>query len=270
MVLSAPTAKTGRLRRFLPLLALFGLAGVAFVMGWHKYLTLESLVRNRAMLDGFVAAHPAAALALYTLIYVAVTAMGLPGALILTVTGGLLFGAWLAGAATVVGATAGATAIFLIARTAAGAHLADRAGALAARLAGEFRRNAFNYLLFLRLVPAFPFFLVNLVPALCNVRLRTYVAATALGIIPGTFAFASVGAGLDSVIAAQAAQYRACLSSGAASCHIDFKLNSLVTPQVLIALAALGVLALVPVVARRVLGRRQDPPAADEGDQSHD
>jgi uncharacterized membrane protein YdjX (TVP38/TMEM64 family) len=105
--------------------------------------------------------------------------------------------------------------------------------------------------MFLRLVPIFPFWLVNLVPALAGVSLRTFVAATALGMIPGTFAFTFVGAGLESVVAAQEAAYQACLAAGRPECRLNFNLKSVITPEILAALAALGVLALIPVVVTR-------------------
>jgi uncharacterized membrane protein YdjX (TVP38/TMEM64 family) len=133
----------------------------------------------------------------------------------------------------VIGATAGATVIFLIAKSALGDWLVRRAGRRAEKLAAGFCADAFNYLLFLRLVPLFPFWLVNLVPALCGVRLATFVAATALGIIPGTFAFAFLGASLDSAIKAQ-----------------DVK------PLIVAALAALGVLTLVPMAIKRFKATR--------------
>lgn len=256
-------AAPGTVRRCLPL-ALVAVAAIAVLAsGLHRYLSLESLVIHRHELAALVGSHPAAALGLYALVYIVVVALGLPGGLVLTAIGGLLFGTLIAGATAVVSATIGATIIFLIARSAAGAHLAERFGTLAASLSANFRENAFSYLLFLRLVPAFPFFIVNLVPALCNVSLRTYVLATAIGIIPGTFAFASVGTGLDSVIMAQGAAYRACIARGGTDCRVGFHLASALTPEMIVALVALGLLALVPVLARRVLKRRPDKPDGD-------
>src|SRR5262249_35752035 len=110
-------------------------------------------------------------------------------------------------------------------------------------------------LLFLRLVPIFPFWLVNLVPALCGVPLATFVAATALGIIPVTFAFAFVGAGLDSVIAAQQAAYQSCLAAGGPDCRLEFHMKAALTPELLGAFVALGVLALIPVGVERLRAR---------------
>jgi uncharacterized membrane protein YdjX (TVP38/TMEM64 family) len=217
---------------------------VVYAMGWHRHVSLETLVRNRAFLEIFIAEHYAAALAIFVGIYIAAVALSVPGAVVLTISSGILFGAIVGGLASVVGATIGATIIFLIARTAFGEHLARRAGPLAARLAEGFREDAFSYLLFLRLVPAFPFFLVNLVPALAGVRLAPFVAATALGIIPATFTFAFVGAGLDSVIAAQGA---------------SFDLRAAITPQLIAALSALAVLALIPLVVKRLRARGRVP-----------
>jgi uncharacterized membrane protein YdjX (TVP38/TMEM64 family) len=114
----------------------------------------------------------------------------------MTVAGGLLFGLWMGATLAIVGATAGAVILFLIARFLVGDALRARAGPFLKRMAEGFERNAFAYLLFLRLVPAFPFWAVNLVPALVGVRQRSFVAATLIGIIPGTLAYASVGDGL--------------------------------------------------------------------------
>ena len=114
------------------------------------------------------------------------------------------------------------------------------------------RDDAFSYLLFLRLVPAFPFFLVNLVPAIAGVRLVPFVTATALGVIPGSAAYAFAGTGLDSVIAVQKRAYDACLAAGRAGCHLAFDAMDILTPQLLGALVALGLLALVPIVVRRL------------------
>ncbi len=106
-------------------------------------------------------------------------------------------------------------------------------------------------------MPLFPFWLVNLVPALVGVPLATFAAATALGIVPATFAFAFVGAGLDSVIAAQQATYRSCLATGRADCRLEFHIDAAITPELLAGLGALGVAALIPVVVKQ-LRRRED------------
>ena len=232
------------------------LAVVVVLMGWHRELSLETLVRYRMTLEDFVTQHGVVAVLAFFAIYVAVVTLSIPGAVYLTITGGLLFGAVCGGLASFVGATIGATLLFLMARTAFGEHLIRRAGPIAERLAEGFRADAFSYLLFLRLVPVFPFFLVNLVPALAGVRLAPFIAATALGIIPATIVFALVGAGLDSVIAAQAAGFRACLAAGRSDCRVDFDVDSVLTPHLVAALVGLGVLALILVAVKRLRARR--------------
>ena len=242
-------------RRWLPLIVIVALMALAFAMGWHRYLTFKTIGTNYDALKGFIAANLAAALLIYIVIYAAVVALSLPGGLVMTVTGGLLFG-WLAGAlATLVGATAGATLIFLIAKSSLGEALAAKAGPWIGRLREGFKENALSYLLFLRLVPVFPFWLVNLAPALLGVPLGIYVIGTAIGIIPGTFAFSVAGAGLGSVVEAQNRIYAECLARGGpdpeAACPYTIDTSALVTPQLLVAFALLGVVALIPVVYKR-------------------
>jgi uncharacterized membrane protein YdjX (TVP38/TMEM64 family) len=220
-------------------------------MGWHRVLTFETLVLNRMAMIGFVESHTVAALTAFIGLYIVVVALSLPGASALTLAGGVLFGGLIGGSATLIGATIGAAIVFTIARSAFGEYLLRRAGVTLATFAKGFREDAFNYLLFLRLVPLFPFWLVNLVPALLGVTFTTYLAATVIGIMPGTFAFAFIGSGLDSVIAAQEARYRACLAAARGDCRVDFDVSAALTPGLLAALAALGVIALVPVAVKR-------------------
>jgi uncharacterized membrane protein YdjX (TVP38/TMEM64 family) len=245
------------LRKLLPLAVIALLALAVYATGLHRELSLEALVRRRGQLEAFVQAHFATALAGYIGLYVVATALSVPGAVFLTLAGAILFGWLIGGIATLIGATVGATLLFLLARYALADLVRRRLGNRLTRLADGFRADAFSYLLFLRLVPVFPFWLVNLAPALAGVRLGTFVAATALGIIPGTFAYAVFGAGLDSVLAAQEAAYRSCLAAGGADCRLDFDLRAAITPQLFAALCALGLVALVPVLVRRWRARRQ-------------
>jgi uncharacterized membrane protein YdjX (TVP38/TMEM64 family) len=233
------------------------LAGAAVIgVAWYENLSAVSLLERRAAIDGFVGAHPVAALLAFMGIYTVAVALSLPGATFLTIGGGIIFGGIEAALAALVGATAGATVIFLIAKSALGGWLVRRAGPRAETVAAGFRADAFNYLLFLRLVPLFPFWLVNLVPALCGVRLRIFVLATAFGIIPGTFAFAFFGAGLGSAVTAQLDAYRACIAGGRTGCKLGFDPSAAATPQLIGGLVALGVLALVPVAVRRLRAAR--------------
>lgn len=251
-----------RLRRFAPI-GVVALAMLAvFSTGAHRHLSLETLIQHRMAIDAFIDAHSIAAVATFMAIYVLVVALSIPGALILSISGGILFGTLVGGLANVVSGTMGATIIFLVAKSACGENLVRRAGPLACKLADGFRADAFSYLLFLRLVPAFPFFLVNLVPALVGVRFTAFITATAIGVVPASFAFAFFGSGLDSVIAVQESAYRSCLAAGRTDCHLQFDLGMIATPQLLTALATLGVLALIPVVVKRLRARTTSHPAS--------
>lgn len=157
----------------------------------------------------------------------------------MTLAGGFLFGTCLGASLNVVGATAGAAVLFFIARSAVGDALQARAGPFLKRMEEGFRRDAFNYLLFLRLVPAFPFWAVNLAPALLGMRAAPYVTATMLGIIPGTVVYTAFGAGLGQIFDAGA----------------DANLKDVFSPTLIGALIGLGVLALLPIAVRRVRQR---------------
>lgn len=221
--------------RFLPLALILGALALAYALGLHRYLSFEVLAENRAQLLTWTESNRALALALYMLAYIAVVALSLPGGAVATLTGGFLFGTWLGGLVAVLAATMGATLLFLAARTALGDVLRDKAGPGLRKLEEGFERDALSYLLVLRLVPAFPFFLVNLAPAFLGVKLRAYLIGTFFGIMPGTFVFASVGAGLGAVF-----------DRGERP-----DLSIVLTPPVLLPLLALAALSLVPVVWKR-------------------
>jgi uncharacterized membrane protein YdjX (TVP38/TMEM64 family) len=246
------------LRRLIPVGAVVLAMAVVYATGWHHSLSLETLVRHRAVIDDFIDTHALTAVAAFVLIYIVTVALSIPGAILLTVSGGILFGWRVGGLAALVGATVGATVIFEIARTACGGALVRRAGPRAMKIAEGFRAHAFSYLLFVRLVPVFPFWLVNLAAALVGVRLRTFLAATLIGIIPGTFAYAMVGAGLDSVIAAQETAFRACIAAGRADCRLNFDPSAAITPELIAALVALGLVSLVPILIKRFKGQRTE------------
>ena len=219
-----------------------GLA-VFFAAGLHEQLSFEALRDNREMLASWVEANLVLALFAYLVGYAVVIAFSLPVGAVATISGGFFFGLWFGTAATVVGATLGATALFVAAQTVLGDRLRARVGAALERMDSGFRENAFNYLLVLRLVPLFPFFLVNIAPAFANVRLATYVSATFIGIVPGTFVYTSVGNGLGAVF-----------DGGG-----EPDLGLILEPEILLPILGLSVLALVPVIYRRF---RRAPPTA--------
>jgi len=248
-------------RRLMPLIILAAVAALILSQGWHNLISFQQLALNQQALQAWISDNIVGAIAVYAAVYVVVVALSLPGGAVLTVAGGLLFGWLLGGVVTVIAATLGATAIFLIARSSVGEPLAARAGPWLNKFRAGFQENALSYLLFLRLVPVFPFWVVNLAPALLGVSLRQYVVATALGIIPGTFAFAFAGAGLDSVLAAQREAFQACQAARTAGdppCSFQFDASTLITPELLIAFAALGIVALIPAIVKKL---RKQPKA---------
>jgi uncharacterized membrane protein YdjX (TVP38/TMEM64 family) len=252
-----PDAQKGQssLARWLPLIAILGIAAMVFAMGWHKYLSFKTIGLNYEALRGFIDQNLAGAVGLYILAYVAVVALSLPGALVMTLAGGLLFGWQISAPATVIGATIGATVLFLVARSSFGESLAERAGPAIASLRAGFKDNALSYMLFLRLVPAFPFVVVNLAAAVLGVPLKTYVLGTLIGIIPGTTAYSVAGSGLGSVIEAQNASYQACIAKSAGNaetaCPYTIDTSALVTKELVLAFALLGVVALIPVALKK-------------------
>ncbi len=232
--------KSSPVKRLLPLTVLVAAIGTAFSLGLHEHLSIDSLREHRAFLNGIVADYTVLAALAFIAIYTVSTALSLPGGVVLTIAGGFLFGTLFGAIYVLFAATLGATIVFLIARTALGSALRDRAGPFLQRMEAGFKENALSYLLVLRLIPLFPFFIVNLVPAFLGVPLRTYLLGTFVGIIPGTLVFILAGAGLGSVF-----------DQGG-----QFTVGSVLTPQVVGGLIGLSLLSLLPVVYKRVKARR--------------
>lgn len=225
--------------RLLPLVILAGAAAAFFAAGLHRYLSFDTLRAHRVDLVAWVEAHQALAAVAFMALYAATVVFVPPSGTVLTVTGGFIFGAVLGTGYVVIGATVGATLLFLVARFALGDWLREKAGSGIRRMRDGFAENALSYLLVLRLVPLFPFWLVNIAPAFLGVRLGTFVLGTFVGIIPGTAVYAVFGAGLGSILDANQA----------------FTLAGVLTPQVVGALVGLGLLALVPVVYKKIKSR---------------
>ncbi|MGQ7793972.1 TVP38/TMEM64 family protein [Faunimonas sp. B44] len=217
----------------LPAAAILGALAIAYAFGLHQHLRLDALAARARDLDALVDRHLLAAPIVYVIVYTATVAVSIPGASILTILGGFLFGWWFGGILAVVAATAGATLVFLAARTSIGDRLAARGGPRLKRLSDGFAENAFSYLLFLRFAPVFPFWLVNLAPALMGMRLLPYVVGTAIGIVPATFAYAYAGEGLEALVDRN---------------------GPLLPPKLILAFAVLAVVALLPVIVRRIRG----------------
>lgn len=227
------------LGRLAPIIILVAGLIAFFVFDLDQYVTLSALKENRQVLADWVQQTGWLAFLIYMLVYTGVTAFSIPGGAIMTLAGGFLFGPWLGGALTVVGATIGATILFLAARYALADLLRQRAGSAIKKMEDGFRENALSYMLFLRLIPAFPFFLVNLVPAFLGVRLSTYVIGTLFGIIPGSLVYASLGDGFSAVV-----------EQGG-----DINLGIIFEPRFLLPIVGLGILALMPIVYKKLKNR---------------
>ena len=239
------------LRKWLPVGVAAAVFATAWYAGWLEYVSLSSVIMHREGLSGFVGDNFILGIGGFILLYAALVAISFPGASLLTIAAGFLFGGLVGGLATVVGATLGAAIIFEIAKSSLGDTLEKRTGKFVEKMRKGFQEDSFLYLLTLRLTPVFPFWVVNIVPALLKMRLGPYVLATFLGIIPGTLAYSYIGSGLDSVIMAQESANPGCAAAG--TCEIDP--STLITRDVLIAMAALGIIALLPVIVRKLRGK---------------
>ena len=239
----AGAPKPGRQRRAAPYAAAslaFALAGAAYVAGAAGLLDADALLAQRENVRSLAAAHPFLAMPAFMASYVAAMSLALPLGAVLGILAGLLFGLWLGTGLVVIAGAVSALAVFCLARSALGGALRRRAGPVYERLAGAMQANGLAYLLFLRLVPVFPFFVVNLVAAALSVRTRTFLLATLIGKLPSAFVYVGLGQEIGRVTS----------------------LDELVTIESLWGLAALGLLALAPVLYRAA--RRERRAAAEE------
>jgi len=219
----------------LPLLLIALGVSVFFAFDLDRYVSFDALKSNREVLASFVERHSVLAPLTYILLYIVIVAFSLPGGAVMTISGGFLFGAIAGSVYALAGATTGATILFLVAKTSLGDYLLAKAGSGVNRLRDGFARNELSYMFVLRLVPVFPFFLVNLAPAFLGVSLRNYLIATFFGMIPGAFVYALAGNGLGSIFDRNEA----------------FSADAVLTPELTAALIGLALLSLIPVVYKR-------------------
>ncbi len=224
--------------RFLPLVVLAAGAVFFFTLGLDDYLSFEALKNNRQRLLALIADDAVLAALLFMAVYAAGIVFLPPSGTVMTLAGGFVFGAAAATLYVVVAATIGATALFLAARLSLGEMLRQRAGPAVRKMEAGFHKNEMSYMLVMRLVPLFPFWLVNLAPAFLDVRLRTFVIGTFFGIIPGTAVYAYVGSGLGSIF----------------ETSDSFSISAVMTPEIVAGLTALALLALVPVAYKKIKG----------------
>jgi len=225
------------LRRFAPLGVILAVLATGLLMGWHQYLTLDYLADARAALKSTAADYGWLAALAYVCVYAVAVSVAFPATWLLTLAGGFLYGVWIGGLLAALGATIGATVLFWAAQTAFGEGLRSRVAGFAGKVARGFEANAFSYLLALRLAPVFPFSAINILPALFKVPLPTYVGATLLGILPGALVYASIGQGLETVLAEAAASDR------------PVGVGDLITPGITLGLLGLAILAAIAPVA---------------------
>ena len=222
-------------RKILILIAFAAVVAAFHFLDLGKYLTLESLKANRVRLTDLRAAHAFPFAAVFVLIYVVQTAFSLPGAAILSLAAGAIFGVLQGTLFVVSGATVGAILAFLVSRTLLRDWVVTKFGGRMEGIARGLRENGLSYLLFLRLVPAFPFFLVNLACGVTGLPLRTYALGTLFGIMPGSLVFVNAGASLAAIE----------------------RVSQVASPRVLGSFALLGLFALLPTIINAVKKRRE-------------
>ncbi len=214
-------------------------AGFFFIrhMGWHEMLTFDNLKANRNALLTFVQDNYIWSVVLFILIYLVSVAFSIPGATILTLAGGFVFGAVLGAVYVNIGATSGAIAVFLFARYLVGAKLQEKYADKLAKFNKELQENGYSYLLTLRFIPLFPFWMINLFAGLTSIPLRTYAWTTAVGIFPGSFVYTFMGSRLNDINSPK----------------------DLLSLEILLAFVLLGLFALTPTIIKKVRNRKVHP-----------
>ena len=221
------------IKRLTPLGILFAVIIIVYAMGLLDFISLDTIKAQRLYLLQLVENNPIQSGTLFMVIYIAAVALSLPIASLLTLLGGFLFGLVLGTIMIVTSATIGASIIFIIAKSAVGESLRNKAGPFYNKVADNMRDNAIQYMLFTRLVPIVPFFVANIFPALFNIKLRDFMITTFIGIIPGTAVYTNIGRGLASIES----------------------LADLVSPQIIGAFTLLGFFALVPTFIKSIKQR---------------
>lgn len=229
--------------RYAPVVLVIAGLVLGYALGLQNYLSLTFLAEQREALRAYVNANFLWSALLFLVVYILAVAFSFPAASVLTIFGGFLFGWLIGGALVAVGATIGASILFLATRSAFGGFLRHRVDGVVKKMADGFRENAFGYLFVIRLAPVFPFFVVNIAAALFDISLGRFFTATLFGILPGTFAYAYLGQGVDSVLVAAQASGR------------EAQISDLVTPEITLAFFALAFVALIPTVVKQIRKR---------------
>lgn len=229
------------LKRFIPLTFILIFIAIAYFSGLTKSVTVENWSKVDKPVRDFIKDHTYLSPLIFMGVYMLYTALSLPGGFVLSIIGGTLFPQPYSTLYVVTGATIGASLLFFAARTAARDFFQQKSGPLLTKMENGFHQDAASYMLFLRLVPAFPFFLVNIAPAILGVPFWTFLWTTFLGIIPASFVFTQAGAGLMMILDKMEGE--------------PFNLKTIFNTQVNIALVSLGLLSLIPIVIKKWRGR---------------
>ena len=219
-----------KIKKWIPLIIIISVFFIAWFLGLPHYFNFETFKAHQLILEQFISNHLVLSILIYMAIYIITVAFTLPVATFMTLVGGFLFGQWVGVTAVVISATLGACVLFLSAKMASQDLLSKKIGGAAKKMQEGFQENALSYLLTLRLIPLFPFFIVNLAAALFQIPLKTFVLGTFFGIIPGAFVYVSIGIALREVIRKP-----------------EFSPHIVLNPKILIALIGLGILSLLPV-----------------------
>ena len=243
-------SSAARLSKRLPPFFLLAGLGLFFLFGGLEFISFSKMTENYTMLKAFVDGQLTTALLVFGAAYIITVALSIPIASLLTIIGGALMG-WTGAVVIICTATIGATIVFVAAQTILNEFFAKRTKGFVAKLEVGFQKNAFSYLLALRLIPAAPFWVVNIVPALFGMRLNHYVLATFIGITPGTLIYVWVARGFDSL-----------LSRGQIP-----DLSVLNEPEIILPLFALGLLSLLPALWKQLRARHQITGPEDTDDE---
>ncbi|MFP4520412.1 MAG: TVP38/TMEM64 family protein [Oceanicaulis sp.] len=235
-------------KRLLPLAVLAAGLALFFALGGQQYLNANAAMAMLRDFTSFVEANLWLAALAYLIFYALAVAISVPGAIWFTLGAGFLFGPWLGAGIAVLGATIGATILFLAARYAFAGWVREKFPGYVKRLQDGFSQDAFTYVMILRLIPVFPFFVINLATALLNVPLRAFVLASLIGMAPGAYVYAAVGGKLSNVV-----------EEGVPS------FTELLDLELILALVVFAALAVFPAIYKRVTGKKA-PVKPAEGD----
>jgi uncharacterized membrane protein YdjX (TVP38/TMEM64 family) len=252
--------RAGLLLRYVPLVVLLAAAAAVFGLGLHHYISVEAAIQHSDALDQMVARNPYWSFAVYVAIYSAAIVFAIPGAVVFTMFGGFLFGTFFGALGGILGSTIGGVITVLIGSASLGASLQQAALPRFQKLAHGFRSGAFGYIVLLRLIPIVPYIAINVASGLFRVPLKTFIAATMIGIAPIAFCFGFIGSGLDQGIEKQLQAYRACEALKPGTCQIEFDMTHFISRELLIGFALFAVLVSLPIIFRKRIARFRRPP----------